>query len=111
MLAKVAEGVEVSLKQETFYPFDETVRITVDFTGKKVKNAYFPLYFRIPSWCSDAKVLVNGEVAYEAPKAGETVRLSRRWAKNDVVTLTFPMEVTISHWYDGATVVERGPLV
>ena len=109
--AKVGEDVEVFLKQETFYPFDETVQITIDFTGKKVKNAYFPLYFRIPAWCSDAKVMVNGEVAYEAPKAGETVRISRRWAKNDVVTLTFPMEVTISHWYDGATVVERGPLV
>ena len=27
------------------------------------------------------------------------------------MTLTFPMEVTVSHWYDGATVVERGPLV
>ena len=109
--AKVSEGVEVSLKQETFYPFDETVKVTVNFPSKKVKNAYFPLYFRIPEWCSDAKVMVNGEVAYEDPKAGETVRLSRRWNKGDVVTLTFPMEVRISHWYDGATVVERGPLV
>ena len=85
--------------------------VTVDFTGKKVKHAYFPLYFRIPEWCSDARVLVNGDEAYSNPKAGETVRLVRRWNKGDVVTLNFPMEVRISHWYDGATVVERGPLI
>ena len=111
MTAKVAEGVEVSLKQETFYPFDETVKVTVNFPSKKVKSAYFPLYFRIPEWCGAAQVLVNGEAACDAPMAGETVRISRRWAKGDVVTLTFPMEVRISHWYDGATVVERGPLL
>lgn len=84
---------------------------TDSFPSKKVKSVYFPMYFRIPEWCKDAKVLVNGETAYEAPQAGETVRISRRWAKGDVVTLEFPMEVSISHWYDGATVVERGPLV
>ena len=109
--AKVAGGVEVSLKQETFYPFDETVQVTVDFTSKKVKKAEFPLYFRIPKWCDGATVQVNGVNVNCISKAGETVRIAREWAKDDVVTLTFPMEVRISHWYDGATVVERGPLV
>ena len=85
--------------------------MTVDFTSKKVKSASFPLYFRIPKWCSQAKVLVNGEVACDQPNAGEAVRLERKWNKGDVVTLDFPMEVTISHWWDGSTVVERGPLL
>lgn len=109
--AKVGEGLEVTLKQETFYPFDETVKITVDFPSKKVKNGFFPLYFRIPSWCSGAQVKVNGEPACEAPAGGEIVHINRRWNKGDVITLIFPMEVTVSHWYDGATVIERGPLV
>lgn len=70
----------------------------------------FPLYVRIPSWCKEAKISVNGEepVAYGP---GETVRLERSWRKGDVVTLHFPMEVTTGEWYDRATVVERGPLV
>ena len=104
-------GVEVTLKEETFYPFGETVKVTVDFASRKVRNAYFPLYFRIPQWCNGAVVTVNGETAVESPKAGETVCVNRRWSKGDVVELAFPMEVRVSHWYDGATVVERGPLV
>lgn len=109
--AKVADGVAVCLKQETGYPFEETVRVTVSYPDRKVKNAYFPLYFRIPQWCSGATVLVNGETACGSPKGGETVCLRRKWAKGDVVELTFPMPVRTSEWYDGATVVERGPLV
>ena len=104
-------GVEVTLKEETFYPFGETVKVTVDFASRKVRNACFPLYFRIPQWCNGAVVTVNGETAVESPKAGETVCVNRRWSKGDVVELAFPMEVRVSHWYDGATVVERGPLV
>lgn len=109
--AKVADGVAVCLKQETGYPFEETVRVTVSYPDRKVKGAYFPLYFRIPQWCSGATVLVNGETACGSPEGGETVCLRRKWAKGDVVELTFPMPVRTSEWYDGATVVERGPLV
>lgn len=108
---KVRNGVDVILKEETFYPFEETVKITVSYSDSSVKSAYFPLYFRIPSWCSDARVLVNGESAVRDAAAGELVCLRRKWSKGDRITLEFPMEVRISNWFDGSTVVERGPLV
>lgn len=106
----VADGVEAIFRQETCYPFEGTVNVTVDFAKKKVRKASFPLYFRIPEWCKDARILVNGEV-FEASVENRMVRLEREWSRGDVVTLDFPMTVRTSRWYDGSTVVERGPLV
>ena len=87
--------------------------------GRKVSKmpaVEFPLYVRIPSWCAGAQITVESAVAEddgETPvyKGGETVCIRRGWRKGDRVTLSFPMEVTTSEWYDRATVVERGPLV
>lgn len=108
--ARVGESVDAIVREETFYPFDGQVRFTVDFEKKKVKSAFFPLHFRIPSWCKAAEVtLPDGSTLH--PKAGETVRVNRRWAKGDVLTLALPMEIATSSWFDGALVIERGPLV
>ena len=42
--------VPVKLTCQTAYPFEETIRVTVD----PEQAATFPLYFRIPAWCGDA---------------------------------------------------------
>lgn len=109
--AIVADGVKVNVKEETFYPFDENVKLTVNFPDKKVKGAWFPIKFRIPSWCSEPVVKVNGQKIEQAVAAGGTVYIRRNWVKGDVVTIELPMEITSGQWYDRATVIERGPLV
>lgn len=109
--AKVADGVEVNVAEETFYPFDGNVRFTVNFTGKKVRSAYFPMKFRIPGWCEAAEIAVNGEKVESPCEAGRIVTIRRVWAKGDVITLAFPMRVTCGRWYDSSAVIERGPLV
>ena len=109
--AEVAGGVKVSLKEETFYPFDETIRFSVSFPDKKVKGAWFPLKFRIPSWCDDPVVKVNDEAVSGLAAAGEVVTLRRTWSKGDVVTVELPMKISCGQWYDRAAVIERGPLV
>ena len=109
--AVVADGVKVNVKEETFYPFDEEVKLTVSFPDKKVKGAYFPLKFRIPSWCSEPVVKVNGQKYDSVASAGEVVTLRKNWAKGDVVTIELPMKITCGQWYDRAAVIERGPLV
>ena len=57
--AKVGKraGHTVSLKQTTNYPFDEHIKIEVN-TDKAVS---FPLYLRVPGWCNNASVSVNGK--------------------------------------------------
>lgn len=109
--AVVAGGVRVSIKEETFYPFAEEVRMTVSFPEKKVKGAWFPVKFRIPEWCSAPVVKVNGERVDQTLVAGGTVCLRRTWINGDVITVELPMEVRSGEWYDRAAVIERGPLV
>ena len=109
--AKVAGGIEARLTEDTFYPFEETIRIKVDFTAKKVKEAEFPVYLRIPLWCRGAEVRVDGEPVTCTDGPGDTVRLNRTWKKGSVITLSLPMTVMTESWYDDATVVTRGPLV
>lgn len=109
--AKVANGTEVSVTEETTYPFDESISFTFNFTDKKIKKSFFPFHFRIPAWCSNAIIRLNGkEITMDAP-AGEIARISRDWQNGDVLTLELPMKVEASYWYDGAAVIERGPLV
>ena len=109
--ALVADGVKVNIKEDTFYPFDEEVRLTVSFPDKKVKGAFFPVKFRIPSWCADPVVKVNGSPVDMTVATGETVSIRRNWAKGDVVTIELPMSISCGQWYDRAAVIERGPLV
>ena len=109
--ARVAGGIEVRLTEDTFYPFEEEVRIKVNFTGKKVKEAEFPIYLRIPLWCRSAEVLVDGEAVTCTDGPGDTARIFRKWKKGSVITLRLPMTVTPEQWYDKATVITRGPLV
>jgi len=110
--AMVADGVEATVKEETFYPFDENIRMTVNFTDKKVKGAFFPIKLRIPGWCRNAVIKINGEkVEGITTAAGSMVPVRRNWKRGDVITLELPMDITCSRWYDGAAVIERGPLL
>ena len=107
----VAGNREVTLRQTTDYPFDSKVSISVEFPRKGIRKAHFPMYFRIPSWCGDAEVRVNDDVVCDCPAAGQMVRIERDWKDGDMISLDFPMKVRTGEWFDGATVVERGPLV
>ncbi|MBM4160471.1 MAG: hypothetical protein FJ217_05150 [Ignavibacteria bacterium] len=104
--AKVGNGVEVTVVEQTNYPFDEKV----SFIVKAVKSAAFPLHLRIPSWCRGATVLVNGK-EHSRPQAGSMQIISRMWEDGDRVELTLPMEIRLSIWHEEAVGVERGPLV
>lgn len=103
--AKVAGGQEVVFVEETNYPFEDKILFKYQ-SGSKVK---FPLHLRIPGWCENPVVKVNGEVVkYGGEKI---VVLDRLWSPSDVVELQLPMKISISQWYERSLGVERGPLV
>jgi DUF1680 family protein len=104
--ALVADHVEVKFVEETSYPFDGT--ITLSYSGPK--GVFFPLDLRIPAWCADASVAVNGSV-YSRPAAGAIARVVRTWKTGDRIVLSLPMSVRVSRWHDEAVGIERGPLV
>lgn len=103
---KLPGGTAVSFKEETDYPFNDVVK----FTYTSVANVVFPLHLRIPQWCDAAEIKVNGE-SWLQPKAGEIVRVVRKWKKGDVVELRLPMKIKTSKWFNNSTGIERGPLV
>ena len=109
--AKVAGGIPVAISEETAYPFDETIRFTISFADRKQKKAFFPFHLRIPGWCALPVVRLNGTAIDVDAHAGTIVRISREWREGDVLTLELPMRTSVSNWYGGAAVIERGPLI
>lgn len=107
----LASGTEVTISEQTCYPFEEQVRFTVSFPSRRSASADFPLELRIPSWSDGYTLTVNGEKVTPAEKTGGTVRIARTWSDGDEVVLTLAAPLRSSRWYDNAAVIERGPLV
>jgi hypothetical protein len=106
--AKVGDGIEVRIVEETDYPFDDTVNFTLN-TRKDVK---FPLMLRIPGWCENARVSVNGENLRVKAEPLSYVIVDRLWKDGDRVTLELPMKIRVATWekQNGGVSVSRGPL-
>lgn len=102
---KVAGGVTVTWKEETGYPFEESIRFTVQ--GKQ--TATYPLHLRVPAWCKQATVKINGQVDQEA-KGNQVIKVTRVWKPGDVVELVLPMHIFRNRWHEQSMSIERGPI-
>ena len=106
--AKVGKALqEVTVIQETNYPFSEEI----DFLIRGTEAVKFPLVLRIPGWCNNAKLMMNGKSLATKCKAGTFATLNRTFCPGDRVTLTLPMTLKTSQWTYGGIGIERGPLV
>lgn len=106
--AKVGDGTDVTITEDTQYPFGEEVRFRIA-TPAQVE---FPLYLRIPGWCRSASVTVNGEREAGKPASGGYFVIERTWRAGDEVVLRLPMDTEVVRWAkqgNGAS-VRRGPL-
>jgi len=107
--AYVGNHQRIHFKEETDYPFNETIRFTYSTDGTKDK-LNFPLHLRIPAWCKQASIRINGKM-YKQVSGDQVEVISREWINNDVVELTLPMHIFNNTWYENSVSVERGPLV
>lgn len=106
---------EISLKQQTDYPWDGAVNITIDkLKGKK----QFEVKLRVPDWCTEgAKISVNGEEQAIDAKAGSYAAINRMWKKGDVISFNMPMRTRLVEANPlveesrGQVAVQRGPIV
>ena len=123
-------GKKVVLSQQTGYPWDGDISITVD------KNAagQFAMKIRIPGWVRNqvvpsdlyqysdgrqpaATCSVNGNAVSVTPAADGYLTINRRWKKGDRVVIHFDMEArtvranTKVEADRGMVAIERGPLV
>jgi hypothetical protein len=104
--ARVADGMEVTIIEQTAYPFEETVTFIIN----PAQAVNFPLMLRIPEWCTNARIRVNEEKDTGAER-GTFITIAREWKQGDRVELFLPMETKISRWENNSAGVERGPLV
>jgi DUF1680 family protein len=96
------------VRMETDYPFSDD--ITLRITHAKTRPAVIAL--RVPGWCSDPAVAVNGEKQHIAPE-DSYLRLRRAWKSDDVISLTLPRRLWIEPTPDDPDMVALlfGPLV
>jgi hypothetical protein len=85
--ALVGDQVPVELVSRTDYPFGESIDIAV----KPARPSSFPLSFRIPGWCKNPRIAVNGASVDVAFNGRGFVRIERRWKPGDRIHLQFPM--------------------
>jgi Beta-L-arabinofuranosidase, GH127 len=98
----------VTLTQTTHYPFDENIKIEISTTSA----VNFPLYLRIPNWCNDAKIMVNGTAPTITFEPGSYARIERKWKQGDVVELVLPMKLKKEMWgkNKNSVSINYGPL-
>ncbi len=102
--------VSVTIKQETGYPSSGRVVLQLDPS----QPAEFPLQLRIPRWCSQAKVAVNGKPVEAPVQQGSFLTIRRTWKAGDRVEMDMAMPwrlVKGRAGQAGRVAVMRGPIV
>jgi DUF1680 family protein len=102
------DGTQVTLAQQTSYPVDGMIRITVT----PAREALFVIRLRIPEWSVSSRLDVNGDA--QTCTKGTYADLPRVWKRGDVITLVLDMSVRVDAGLDVAwarSVAYRGPLL
>jgi DUF1680 family protein len=107
------DDLPVTIRQTTRYPWEGNVRLTVE----PERPASFALMVRIPAWCSDESVKVNGQRIASGERVDGYMRIARAWKPGDTVELEMPMPVRtvranpLVQADTGRVALMRGPLV
>lgn len=105
------DGRPVGVRQETDYPWDGAVTLTIDAAAE------FDLRLRIPGWCEEPVGLTVNGAPVAAAASGSYAGIRRLWRPGDVVRLHLPMppRQVESHPYAlenvGRVALMRGPLL
>lgn len=100
----------VTLRQKTTYPEDGEVAFMVE----PAREATWTLRLRIPRWCRQATLAVNGQPDERTIRAGHYLDIRRAWQKGDRVTFKMEMPLRLVRGRRsmcGRVAIMRGPLV
>ncbi|HOO56180.1 MAG TPA: glycoside hydrolase family 127 protein [bacterium] len=107
---RVGGGSEITITEETVYPFEETILFRISAREKVA----FPLYLRVPGWCDSPAVSLNGgDIGIDgSDPGGKYIRIDREWNNGDTVELRLPMKIGIRTWTKNhnSVSVNYGPL-
>ena len=105
-----ANGVTARLAVKGGYPYAGNITIEV------LEEGDYTLSVRLPEWCRHARVLLNGQEAYNG-NGGRYHAMRRKWAAGDIVTMALEMPVEFVRCNPkvtgnaGRVAVMRGPVV
>ncbi len=102
--AKVADGKDVTISEETDYPFKGSVKLTVS----TVKPVRFPLYLRMPGWADSVTIRYKQKTVIV--KGNSEYKISVRWKDGDQVYIDIPMKMRYEQRYNRSVSLMRGPL-
>lgn len=111
-LHKVFGDSEVKIYVNTEYPWKEEVKISLEMD----RETEFVYALRVPGWCQDFSVMVNGE-KQQYPVSEGYMYIRRKWSNGDHIALNLPME-PVFYQADtrvrddvGKVALMRGPMV
>lgn len=105
-------GRQITLHQQTDYPWDGCVTLRVE----PEQAATFGLRLRVPGWCREARLSVNGQAINTPLDRGYAV-VEREWQPGDTVELDLPMPIDALYAHPDVTpdigqlALRRGPLI
>jgi DUF1680 family protein len=126
--SSVTSDEGLGLETESGFPWDGKVTITLAMDA----SSDFTLNLRIPSWCDDLSMMLNGEsIKYNSPLASARPRtasgydphgswylpLNRSWSPGDKIEIEFGMGIRIRTTHPrvratrGQAAISRGPVV
>ena len=72
----------MSIRTDTDYPFRGGVAMEVRVS----EPVSFPLYLRIPRWCTEFGVSLNGRALDVATRPSAYLRIERAWTSGDRIS-------------------------
>jgi DUF1680 family protein len=106
-------GNRFTITQETSYPWRGWIKLCLS----GLPPQQFTLGLRIPGWCQQAKISINGTKTGTGKSKDGYVRLTQVWHSGDVIELELAMPVEVVHANPlvradaGKVALQRGPLV
>ena len=88
---------DLEVRQSTAYPYDGRITLTI----QKAKDLS-TVYVRIPEWCHEATITVNGEPLSAEIRPNTFIPVERKFKKGDEIVLDMPLKTRL---------IESNPLV
>lgn len=110
---KLKDGSSLSLQQQTDYPWNGNVRLTI----RSAPTKPYSIYLRMPGWCKSAVLKVNGTLVTTSHASSSFVQVKRKWNAGDKIEWIMDMPVALLESNPlveetrNQVAVKRGPLV
>ena len=111
--ASLPDGSTLALTQQTDYPWDERISITIE----KAPAHAVALNLRLPGWCDSASLHINGAASEAELRPQSYVQIKRAWREGDVIELCLPLRARKIKAHPKAeeirnhVAIMRGPIV